>query len=68
MNQMKVNFWQRLATALGWTRSSYFLMSAFLATLLVIGVVWWPLAEIDFHLIHMIVSERLYCVSVFYFK
>jgi hypothetical protein len=36
--------WRRLATSLGWTRSSYFLMSAFLATLLVIGVIWWPLA------------------------
>jgi hypothetical protein len=35
---------RRLATTLGWTRSSYFLMSAFTATLLVIGVVWWPLA------------------------
>jgi hypothetical protein len=30
---------------LGWTRSSYFLMSAFLATLLLISVVWWPLLE-----------------------
>lgn len=32
-----------LAAALGWTRSSYFLMSAFLATVLVIVIVWWPL-------------------------
>jgi len=45
MNQIKANFWQRLAAALGWTRSSYFLMSAFLATLFVIGLVWWPLAR-----------------------
>ncbi len=36
-------FWQRLVAALRWTRSSYFLMSAFLATLFVIVVVWWPL-------------------------
>ena len=28
---------------LRWTRSSYFLMSAFAATLLLIVVVWWPL-------------------------
>ena len=40
-----VPIWRRLATTLGWTRSSYFLMSAFLATLFVIGVVWWPLVE-----------------------
>jgi hypothetical protein len=37
--------WKRLTTTLGWTRSSYFLMSVFVATLLVITVVWWPLAE-----------------------
>lgn len=37
--------WQRLSTALGWTRSSYVLMSGFVATLFVIGVVWWPLAK-----------------------
>jgi hypothetical protein len=28
---------------LGWTRSSYLLLSAFIATLFVIIVVWWPL-------------------------
>ena len=37
--------WQRLSIALGWTRLSYFLMSGFVATLFVIGVVWWPLAQ-----------------------
>jgi len=37
--------WQRLTSALGWTRSSYLLLSVFLATLFVIGVVWWPLVE-----------------------
>ena len=30
---------------MGWTRSSYVLLSVFLATVLVIGVVWWPLAR-----------------------
>ena len=34
---------QRLSSGLGWTRSSYVLMSAFAATLLLIVVVWWPL-------------------------
>jgi len=34
-----------LAAALGWTRSSYFLMSGFVATVLVIVIVWWPLLD-----------------------
>ena len=29
----------------GWTRSSYFLLSGFLAVLLLLGYVWWPLAK-----------------------
>jgi len=41
----KKPLWTRVATALGWTRSSYFLMSAFLAIILLIMVVWWPLVE-----------------------
>jgi hypothetical protein len=45
VNRTKATLWQRLAKALGWTRSSYFLMSGFVATLFVIGAVWWPLAE-----------------------
>jgi hypothetical protein len=45
MNINEIEPWKRLTTTLGWTRSSYFLMSAFVATLLVITVVWWPLAE-----------------------
>jgi hypothetical protein len=45
MNHTQAPLWQRLVTALGWTRSSYYLLSAFLATLLVIGIVWWPLAR-----------------------
>jgi hypothetical protein len=36
---------QSMTTALGWTRSSYVLLSIFVATLIVIGVVWWPLVE-----------------------
>ena len=45
MKRTKPTLWQRLATALGWTRSSYFLISGFVATLFVIVVVWWPLAR-----------------------
>lgn len=36
---------RRLASLLGWTRASYFLMSAFLLTIFLIIYVWWPLAE-----------------------
>jgi hypothetical protein len=36
---------KRLAVALGWTRSSYVLMSGFLLILFLLGYVWWPLAE-----------------------
>ena len=36
---------RRIPRLLGWTQSSYFIMSGFLATLLLIGVVWWPLVE-----------------------
>jgi hypothetical protein len=34
---------RRLFATLGWTRSSYFLISAFVVTLFVIVIVWWPL-------------------------
>lgn len=36
---------RRMADEFGWTRSSYYLLSAFLVTLLLLGYVWWPLAE-----------------------
>jgi hypothetical protein len=36
---------KRLASALGWTRSSYVLMSGFLLVLFLLGYIWWPLAE-----------------------
>jgi hypothetical protein len=45
VNRTKPTFWQRLARVLGWTRSSYVLISGFVATLFLIGVVWWPLAR-----------------------
>lgn len=41
----KFPFWKRLGAALSWTRSSYILMSLFAATVLLIIVVWRPLAE-----------------------
>jgi hypothetical protein len=34
-----------LAALFGWTRASYYLMSVFVATILLIIIVWWPLAE-----------------------
>ncbi len=37
-------FWRRLALIMGWNRHSYFLMSAFLGTVVVISYFWWPLA------------------------
>jgi hypothetical protein len=33
------------AAELRWTRSSYYLLSAFLATLFLLAYVWWPLAK-----------------------
>jgi hypothetical protein len=39
---MKLSF---VAKALGWNRASYFLLSAFVALVFVIVLVWWPLAE-----------------------
>lgn len=36
---------RRAARVLGWTRSSYTLMSLFVLTLFLLGYVWWPLAE-----------------------
>jgi hypothetical protein len=36
--------WGRVADLLGWTRSSYYLLSAFVATVLLIVYIWWPLA------------------------
>jgi len=44
-NRVPGSFWRRLIAEFGWTRSSYFLMSAFLATLFLLVTVWWPLAE-----------------------
>ncbi len=35
---------QRALRTLGWNRSSYYLLSAFILTLFLLGYVWWPLA------------------------
>lgn len=43
--KLKTRYWRHPATVLGWNRSSYYLMSAFLAMVFVIGIVWWPLTE-----------------------
>jgi hypothetical protein len=34
---------RKLAQIMGWTRSSYFLMSVFVATIFLIAIVWWPI-------------------------
>ncbi|MBN1934112.1 MAG: hypothetical protein JW934_05585 [Anaerolineae bacterium] len=44
-------FWQDLVSVLGWTRSSTALIGAFLLTLALIVIVWWPLAEQELALI-----------------
>jgi len=44
-NLFKAISWRRITSLLGWTRSSYWLLSVFLATLFIIGVVWWPLVQ-----------------------
>lgn len=36
---------RQLADEFGWTRSSYTLLSVFLATIFLLTYVWWPLAE-----------------------
>ncbi len=38
-----LTFWQRLRKTFRWTKSSYYLMSVFIALLFLIGYVWWPL-------------------------
>ncbi|RLC97411.1 MAG: hypothetical protein DRI77_07290 [Chloroflexi bacterium] len=45
MNRNRTTLRRRLTATLGWTKSSYVLMSSFAAILLVIIVVWWPLAK-----------------------
>lgn len=36
---------------LGWTRSSYFMLSMFFILIFIIGVVWWPLVEANMAII-----------------
>lgn len=45
MTARKPNFTKRIAAALGWTRASYTLMSLFVAIILLIIYVWWPLVR-----------------------
>jgi hypothetical protein len=40
-----VKFWRKIGNALGWTRSSYILLSGFIVTCGLIVYIWWPLAE-----------------------
>ena len=41
------------ARALGWTPTSYFMLSAFFILLFVISVVWWPLVEANLAIIDL---------------
>jgi hypothetical protein len=41
----KNSAWSAFKSSLHWNRTSYTLMSAFLALLLLIGYIWWPLAD-----------------------
>ena len=45
MDANKPALWTRVTATLGWTQSSYLMMSGFLSVVFVIIVVWWPLAE-----------------------
>jgi hypothetical protein len=45
MPTKKLPWIKRFASALGWTRASYTLMSVFLLTVFLIVYIWWPLAE-----------------------
>ena len=44
-NPDRQEYWKRLAGSLGWTRASYTLMSLFVAAILLIIVVWWPMVQ-----------------------
>jgi hypothetical protein len=43
LNSNRLRPVNKLTRILGWTRSSYFLMSMFFATIVLIGIVWWPM-------------------------
>ncbi|HEY69810.1 MAG TPA: hypothetical protein G4O08_04405 [Anaerolineae bacterium] len=43
MSSKRLSPLRKLTRILGWTRSSYFLMSTFFATIVLIGIVWWPM-------------------------
>lgn len=43
MAKERISPLRRLARIMGWTRSSYFLMSVFIATIFLIAIVWWPI-------------------------
>jgi hypothetical protein len=50
----KYSLFHRFISFMGWTRSSYAILGAFLATVMLILYVWWPLAQmvlayIDWH-------------------
>lgn len=48
MEQRRATPRRGITAALGWTRASYIMLSVFLATLVVVIVVWWPLMKAYF--------------------
>lgn len=44
-NPDRSKLWKHLAASLGWTRASYTLLSVFVAVILLIVVVWWPMVQ-----------------------
>lgn len=45
MKPKEVTFRKKISALLGWNRTSYFLLSGFIAVIMLIIIVWWPLAE-----------------------
>lgn len=45
MQTKKPSLTRRVVRVMGWTRSSYYLVSAFLLVVFLIAYIWWPLAE-----------------------
>ena len=45
MQTKRLSFSRRFVRVMGWTKSSYYLMSAFLLVIFLILTIWWPLAE-----------------------
>ena len=58
MTRSNLHALRLISKTLGWTPTSYFLLSAFFILLFVISVVWWPLVEANLAIIDW--NEPLY--------